>query len=296
MTLDPRQLQVFLAIVELGSLGRAAEKLCLSQPALSRLIKRMEEQLRVQLFERTAAGMELTTFGEALLPYASRLTQEAQAAVEEINLRLGLGKGLLRIGTVASAAVVVLPRVLDELLTKWPNLRIEILEAVEDKLASDLAKNEIDVVLSGPLTENDDVMKVGASHYVDRSVVIAAASHPLAQRKAVKLVEVLALPWVMPHDDAKPRKAFDDLVMQSGAVLPHVVIETRSTATIKAVVAQTQVLGWLPEPLFAAEAAAGQICALPVKELVSDRHFFIYRRRRNFLPPPLTGLLEILRR
>jgi DNA-binding transcriptional LysR family regulator len=296
MALDPRQLQAFLAIVDQGSLGRAAAKLHLSQPALSRIVKRMETQLRVPLFERRATGMELTSFGQALLPYATHLTHEANLALEEINQRLGLGRGLVRIGTVASAAIVVLPGVLDQMLAKWPNLQIEIVEAVEDKLAGDLAKNDIDVVLSGPIPENDDVMKVGAHRFTDRSVVIAAASHPLAQRARVPLNQVLRLPWVMPHAGAEPRRHFDDLVHRLGAQLPRVVIETRSPAAIKALVTQTQILGWLPEPLFAAEAAAGRIRALAVEELVLERRFFIYRRRRNFLPPPLAGLLDVLRR
>ena len=72
-------------------------------------------------------------------------------------------------------------------------------------------------------------------------------------------------------------------------------VETRSPAAIKALVAQTHCLGWLPEPLFAAEQAAGRIVTLPVAELVLERRFFIYRRRRNFLPPPLAGLLDVLR-
>jgi DNA-binding transcriptional LysR family regulator len=296
MALDPRQLQAFLAIVDQGSLGRAAEKLHLSQPALSRIVKRMETQLRVPLFERRATGMELTSFGQALLPYATHLTHEASLAIEEINQRLGLGRGLVRIGTVASAAIVVLPRVLDQMLAKWPNLQIEIVEAVEDKLADDLARNDIDVALSGPIAENEEIMKVGAHRFTDRSVVIGAASHPLAQRAHVTLNEVLSLPWVMPRVGAEPRRRFDEMVHQLGAPLPRVAIETRSPAAIKAMVTQTRMLGWLPEPLFAAEAASGRIRALPVRELVLERHFFIYRRRRNFLPPPLAGLLDVLRR
>ena len=134
MALEPRQLQAFLAIVETGSLGRAADSLHLTQPALSRIVKRMEQQLGVTLFERRPNGMELTSFGQALLPYATHLTKEASLAIEEINVRLGLGRGTLRIGAVASAAVMVLPGVLKHMLRRWPNLHVQIIEAVEDRL------------------------------------------------------------------------------------------------------------------------------------------------------------------
>jgi DNA-binding transcriptional LysR family regulator len=59
-------------------------------------------------------------------------------------------------------------------------------------------------------------------------------------------------------------------------------------------VAQTKYLGWLPEPLFATEQRAGLIRPLPVKEMASQRRFFVYRRRRNVMPPPLLKFLELL--
>ena len=76
MALDPRQLRAFLAITECGSLGLAAESLHVTQPALSRTIRRLETQLGVQLFERRTTGMELTLFGRALFPHANLLNTE----------------------------------------------------------------------------------------------------------------------------------------------------------------------------------------------------------------------------
>jgi len=84
-TLDPRQLRAFLSIVRSGSLGLAAESLHVTQPALSRIVRRLESQLGVQLFERRTTGMELTTFGHALLPHATVLSEEAALAIEQIN-------------------------------------------------------------------------------------------------------------------------------------------------------------------------------------------------------------------
>src|SRR5262245_61742119 len=160
MPLEQRQLRAFLAIVQTGSLGRAANVLHLTQPALSRVVKQMESQLRVQLFERRASGMELTAFGQALLPYATHLKEEADLAIEEINARIGLGRGTVRVGTVASAAMMVLPALLDRFHRQWPHLHLQITEAVEDKLASALASNDIDAVLSGPIPENEDIIQV----------------------------------------------------------------------------------------------------------------------------------------
>src|SRR5688572_23951499 len=112
MALDPRQLRAFLAIVRCGSLGLAAESLHITQPALSRTVRRLEGQLGVALFERRTTGMELTPFGHALLPHATVLSEEASVAIEQINSLRGLGHGTLRIGAIGSVAVKVLPGVL----------------------------------------------------------------------------------------------------------------------------------------------------------------------------------------
>jgi DNA-binding transcriptional LysR family regulator len=294
MALEPRQLRAFLAIASTGSLGRAAQTLHLTQPALSRVVKQMECQLRVQLFERRTTGMELTTFGKALLPYATHLTQEADLALEEINVRLGLGRGTVRVGAVASAATVVLPALIRRFHEHWPRLQFQITEAVEDKLAAALANSEVDVVLSGAIPETDEIMLVGAHPFSDRTVAIASARHPLHQRKKVALDELLELPWAMPAADAEPRKQLDALLQQLGAKPANIVVETRSLSTIKALVAQTEFVSWLPETLFAPEQAAGLVRAVACDELIQPRRFFVYRRRRTFMPPPLLQFLQEL--
>jgi DNA-binding transcriptional LysR family regulator len=124
--------------------------------------------------------------------------------------------------------------------------------------------------------------------------VIAAASHPLCARAAVDYMELLALPWTMPPEEAEPRKKFEALVRRLGAQPPDVIVETRSPSTTKAIVAQTRILGWLPEPLFAAEQAAGLIRPLACEALTLPRRFFVYRRRRNFMAPPLVEFLAAL--
>jgi DNA-binding transcriptional LysR family regulator len=294
MALDPRQLRAFLTIVRCGSLGLAAEALHVTQPALSRTVRRLEDQLGVILFERRATGMELTPFGQALLPHATVLSEEAAVAIEQINSLRGLGHGTLRIGAVGSVAVMVLPAALERMLTQWPKLHVQITEAVEDVLAVALAHNTIDVAISGAIAESEEIVQVAQAPFGDRYAVISAANHPFQKRKGLTIRDVLNVPWVMPPMDAEPRRQFNALVGSQGMAPPRVVLETRSTSVIKAMVAQTSYLGWLPEPLFATEQQAGLIRPLPVKEMASLRRFFVYRRRRSVMPPPLLKFLELL--
>jgi DNA-binding transcriptional LysR family regulator len=294
MALDPRQLRAFLAIVRCGSLGLAAESLHITQPALSRIVRRLEEQLDVQLFERRTTGMELTPFGQALLPHATVLSEEAAVALEQIRSLRGLGHGTLRVGATGSVAVAVLPTVLERMLTRWPKLHVQITEGVEDALEVALNRNTIDVAISGPIPESEAITQVAEAKFGDRYAVIAATNHPLQKRRALTLGDVLNVPWVMPSADAEPRRKFNELLVGHRATPPRVVVETRSTSVIKAMIAQTSYLGWLPEPLFATEQRGGLIRPLPLKELAFQRRFFVYRRRRSVMPPPLSKFLEML--
>lgn len=294
MALDPRQLRAFLSIAKCGSLGLAAEALHVTQPALSRIVRRLEEQLGVQLFERRTTGMELTSFGHALLPHATVLSEEAAVAIEQINSLRGLGHGTLRIGAIGSVAIMVLPGVLERMLTQWPKLHVHITEAVEDLLEVALTNNAIDVAISGAIPESPDIVQVSKHNFTDRYAVISAASHPLQKRAKLTLADIVSVPWVMPSVEAEPRRQFNALIARLGVTPPRIAVETRSPSVIKAMVARTSYLGWLPEPLFATEQAAGLIKPLPVKEFASQRRFFVYRRRRSFMPPPVLKFLEAL--
>jgi DNA-binding transcriptional LysR family regulator len=294
MALDPRQLRAFLTIVRSGSLGLAAEALHVTQPALSRTIRRLESQLGVQLFERRSTGMELTSYGHALLPHATVLSEEAAVAIEQINSLRGLGHGMLRIGAVGSVALMVLPAVLERMLAQWPKLHVQITEAVEDVLETALTNNAIDVAIAGPIPESPDIMQVGEQKFTDRYAVISSATHPLQQRATLTLSDVISVPWVMPALEAEPRRQFNALIARLGVSAPRIAVETRSPSVIKAMVARTSYLGWLPEPLIAAEQAAGSVRRLHVEELESRRRFFVYRRRRSFMPPPVQKFLETL--
>ena len=294
MAFDPRQLRAFLTIVRSGSLGLAAEALHVTQPALSRIVRKLETQLGVQLFERHSKGMELTSFGHALLPHATVLSEEAALALDQINSLRGLGHGTLRIGAIGSVAITMLPAVLERMLTQWPKLHVQITEAVEDVLETALTNNTIDVAISGQIPESPDIVQVGEQKFTDRYSVISSATHPLQKRAKLALADVVKVPWVMPSLEAEPRRQFNALIARLGVAAPRVAVESRSPSVIKAMVARTNYLGWLPEPLFAAEQAAGIIKRLHVEEMETRRRFFVYRRRRTFMPPPVQKFLETL--
>ena len=97
---------------------------------MSRSLKRLEEQVGAPLFERHTKGMELTAIGHALVPHAMLLQHAAEQAREEIDAMRGLTKGTIKVGAVGSIASLILPLAVSQVLDKWPNLRVEIMEGV----------------------------------------------------------------------------------------------------------------------------------------------------------------------
>ncbi|MCS0464223.1 LysR family transcriptional regulator, partial [Burkholderia mallei] len=188
MTFDLRQLRAFTTIAASGSLGRAADALHVTQPALSRILKRLEEQIGAPLFERHSKGVQLTAIGEALLPH------EAEHAREEIDALRGLAKGTIKVGAVGSIASFVLPVALGRVLDRWPNLRVVIVEGVWDRLVDALLTHEIDIALSTRVPDTDEVVAIAECRWDDVSHVVAAPDHPLraAARAPLTLADTRA--------------------------------------------------------------------------------------------------------
>jgi DNA-binding transcriptional LysR family regulator len=295
MTFNLQQLHAFTTIVESGSLGRAAELLHVTQPALSRSIKRLEDQLGAPLFERHSKGMQLTAIGETLLPHATLLLREADNAREEIDAMRGLAKGTIRVGAVASIATLVLPLAVSGVLARWPNLRVQIIEGVWDRLADSLLKQEIDLALSMAVPDTDEITAIADCCWEDLSYVVAALDHPLRNKANLCLADTLGLPWCLPPRGTGPFEHLERVFAEQGLGMPEIAVETRSITVLKSLVTRAGFLSWMAAPMYDTESAAGVFDTLPIAGLVGRRTLTAFRRRRGILPSPAVRLLEQLR-
>jgi DNA-binding transcriptional LysR family regulator len=295
MTFNLQQLHAFTTIVESGSLGRAAELLHVTQPALSRSIKRLEEQIGASLFERHSKGMQLTAIGEALLPHATLLQREADNAREEIDAMRGLAKGTIRVGAVASIATLVLPLAVSGVLKRWPNLRVQIIEGVWDRLADSLLKQEIDLALSMAVPDTDEIAAITDCCREDSSYVVAALDHPLRDKANLCLADTLDQQWCLPPRGTGPFEHLERVFAEHGLGLPEIAVETRSITVLKSLVTRAGFLSWMAAPMYDTESAAGVFDTLPIAGLVGKRTLTAFRRRRGILPSPAVRLLEQLR-
>ena len=239
MPFDLQHLSAFNAIVTAGSLGRAAEALHVTQPALSRTIRRLEDQAGAPLFERHSKGMQLTDVGRALLPHAVLLQRESERAQEDIQAMLGLARGTVRVGAVGSIACLVLPLAIGSVCTRWPSLKVQVIEGVWDRLADALVSHEIDLALGVDIEDSDEIVAVKDCRWEDTSYVVAGRRHPLRKKAGLTLADTLGERWAILPKGTGPFEHMKMVFVRQGLPLPNVVVETRSVTALKSLIGRS---------------------------------------------------------
>jgi LysR family transcriptional regulator, benzoate and cis,cis-muconate-responsive activator of ben and cat genes len=187
MSGDPRLLRPFVVLADELHFGRAAERLDITQPALSQQIKRLELQLGVQLFARTRVRVELTEAGVAVLAPA-RVAVEAAATIDELARGFGRGElGELRLG-ISPGAHYVAQTLLAEFARRRPQIRVRASQDNSGALAAQIAAGRLELALGFCTAPTTGVVREPLTE--EPVVVAVAAGHPLAKRRAVMLSEL----------------------------------------------------------------------------------------------------------
>jgi LysR family transcriptional regulator, benzoate and cis,cis-muconate-responsive activator of ben and cat genes len=194
--MDIRQLKNFIAVAEERNIGRAALRVHLSQPPLTRQIHALENDLGVQLFTRTPRGVDLTQAGEALLKDARSICGLADQAAERALLA-GRGQiGRLDIGVFGTAMFDVLPRLLSGFIEKHPQVKLVLHHDPTPAQVSALRQGRVLLVFERMLPNESDI----AIELVARERVLVALhqSHPLASKKMITMQDLRDEPMIMP--------------------------------------------------------------------------------------------------
>ncbi len=191
--MDLDQLRYFLKVAERQSFTRAAEDLAVSQPALSRSIRKLEEELGQPVFERKTRSLALTEAGTLL---ASRARQVLAILADTRAEIADDGKsGQLRIGAIPTIAPYFLPRVLRRFATEYPAAKVRVHEQTTDALLRAVTQGEIDVaVLATPVAARYLEIK---ELYTEELLLVMPPEHPLAEKPSIRITDVESLPFVL---------------------------------------------------------------------------------------------------
>lgn len=278
------RLQRFLAIYQHRSFGRAAAQLNITQPALTKSIQLLEEDLGVRLFERTPSGIVPTNYGEALSIHAKVIEAEMENAAREIATLSGAIKGEVRIGATPSVASDLIPRAFLKLQSERPGIIVNVLEGLMEHHVPALRRGELDMVVGGWVRahHNDLTTEILMR---DEVMIFAGEDHPLAELAEVPWSALYDYPWVMPPHTQFWVQGVEQAFAARGLAPPTAASTTNSALFIRAMLLRNLYLTALPARLLINETRSGRIVALAVKGL--DVRFDVtlsYRTQAARLP------------
>lgn len=296
MAMELRELRYFVAVVDSGSMGRAADVLGLSQPALSKSIRQLEERLAVSLLDRGAKGVKPTVFGQSLWLHAKAIIAEVERAEHEIADLSQTGSGVLSIGILPSLAGDMLSEAVLRLSHRHERLRVQVIERPATELIDALRRSEFDLVLGVVDPDSLPSNLTASVLYSDRPALVVRSDHLLASKRPVTWEEINRFPWVLSPPSSRRRRELDRLLTQRDTRLPDRIIECHSTSFLKAIVLQSDYVGVLPGDNPNTEEAEGTLVRLAVAELPPARQIgFLYRS--DFpLPQAAKTLMREVRR
>lgn len=223
-------------MARLLSFTRAAEELCMTQPAVTFQVKQLEEQYNTRLFERSHGRISLTATGEVVFGYADRILGLNDELDTRIGEMTGGVRGPLLLGASLTIAEFILPRILGEFKARYPDVRTQMTVANSETIEARVADHALDVgLIESPSTSPALSTEVCCE---DELVLICASSHPLARRDSVTPLEVAAQPYISRETGSGTREFTDQYFRQAG-VAPddlNLVMELGSPEAIKGLV------------------------------------------------------------
>ena len=282
------QLRGFVAVAELEHLTRAAERLHLSQPALSAQIKALEDELGVQLFERNPAGMTLTAAGKQLLPEAARVLEDAAALHGRARAIQGEVAGHVRVGTLADPEFIRLADFLARATERFPLIEIELHHAVSGAAFEQVRDGELDASFYYGDLVHPAVTSIPLREFAYR------IAGPAAWRDRIvgaPWETVAALPWIMAPAISTHRVLATALFAERGSA-PTTLIEADNEMVIRSLVASELGVALVREDLARQGEAAGEVVVWDDTRLATTLHFIYSTEKRE--EPEVRALVGII--
>lgn len=290
--LKPMQLRLIAALSEAEGLGRAAERIGISQPAASRLLAEMEDLLGLRLHERQGRGLRLTHAGEALARRAARIQIELTDAAREVAEAATGNAGTVRVGAVTGPALSMVMPAIIELQENRPDIHVEVTVATSVLLCDQLREGSLDFVLARP-GATDSMLEARLIGDEPLSVAVRRG-HPLLLRPEIRMSDLLGYDWILGADDTLLTQTVMARLAELRLSVPKRRISTSSFLFTLAVLNQTDAIAPLALPVV--ESFSGNpsmpFVALPIDLGLSVTPFSLVTRIGSKLPPSAQRLAD----
>jgi DNA-binding transcriptional LysR family regulator len=259
-----RQMSLVIALVETRNLHRAAESLNLSQPAATKLLQEIEHALGAPLFDRRPRGMAPTIYGLAAARHARLLLRDLDRLQQEIDgLKRGI-EGVVHLGAVMAAVPRLVTGALATIGRDHPTLRVSVLTDTSNALLAELHAGRLDIVVGRTIGGRErDVL-----HYEplieERLKLVVGPHNPLLRRTDLSLAELARERWVLQPEPTPMRRSIEAAFVLAGMELPSHPVETVSMVATVSLLAETSLIGVVPDSIARYFAELGAVAELPV--------------------------------
>lgn len=289
-----RDLDILLTVIEMGSMGKAAGRLRISQPAISKAIVGLEDALGIKLLDRGRRGVVPTPYGLALAKRGVAIFNDLRQGVQDIDFLSDPTKGEIRIGATEPAAVAFVSPSIDRLSRKYPQTYFHVVTGDGGTLYKNLLEKSIEVAICrmmGPLPEELAAEVV----FYDSLVVLSSANNPLTRRRKLTLVELMDEPWALPPADSFFSSLIDDVFRANGHQPPRSTVATLSEYMRNDLLATGRFLTVLPGFMLKTRGKHSQLKALPVTLPNARMPIGIITLKNRTLTPLAQVFIEAIR-
>jgi DNA-binding transcriptional LysR family regulator len=291
-----QDMHILLATVQWGSMAKAADRLAISQPVVSRSIASLEYALGVRLLDRSRKGIEPTMYARALLEHGLAAFNELRQGVKAIEFLSDPASGEVRVGCLSVIAAGLMPTVIDRFSRQYPRVLINVIEppGVTQEF-HDLRARDVDLVLgrvASPFTEDDLDAEVVCESQL---VIVAGEQSPWTRRRKITLADLAKEPWLLPPRGALTRSVLADAFQADGLPMPEASVASTSIHLRLDLLATGRFVAPLPLSTTRFNAARFALKILPVKLPRRRWPHAIVTLKNRTLSPAVKGFIECVR-
>ena len=295
-----RDLQVFLAVIECGSMAKAAARLGITQPGVSEIIAGLEAMFGARLFDRSPQGAETTDSGRALLNRALAMLDELKQGANDIAFLTDPTVGELRIGCPESIASAFLPTVIQRFARDYPGVALHVAQVTTAALDQpELRARKLDFVLTRlvkPLSDDppDNDLNVEIL-FNDDVVIVAGARSRWARRRKISLSELVDAPWIVTPSGLLTTELVADEFLRNRLKAPKIAVTTFSVHLRTHLLATNEFIAVMPRSVLLLNAKQFSLKSLPIKLPVQGFPVAVVTLKNRTLSPVVELFLKHLR-
>jgi LysR family pca operon transcriptional activator len=258
-----RHLRCFLAIAQHHSVGAAADALAITQPALSKTLRELEDALAVRLFDRGRRGMTLSRFGEIFLQHAAASIASLHHGIDSIDVAREAGAHAVTVGALPNVAARLMPEAVRLFNQNASGALVRVIDGGNSRLLDQLRLGELELVV-GRLAKGEHMTGLTFQHLYSESLsIVVRRNHPLATRKGYTPAMLVSYPWMLPDQGTIIRQEVDRFLLAEGLSPADNIIESTSIGFGRAYVETSDAVWFVPRGAVQADIARRHLVALP---------------------------------